>query len=169
MTTFHYSGKSGKATSVRLGGLEAIFRLMGQATEGRFSLVEHPIAPGTLVPPHTHSREDEYSYVLEGEVGVKIGDQEFLATAGDSIVKPRGVSHTFWNPGPRPARLLEVIAPAGFEGYFEEMARVLGVAGPPDQEQVGRIAEQYGLTYQMEQIPALTTKYHLHDPRAGGK
>lgn len=168
MTTFQSSGESGKAPSVNLGGLGAIFRLMGQAAEGRFSLVEHPIAPGALVPPHTHSREDEYSYVLEGEVGVKVGDQEFLATAGDMIVKPRGVSHTFWNPGPRPARLLEIIAPAGFEGYFEEMARVLGVAGPPDEEQINRIAERYGLTYQMEQIPALTAKYHLRDPRAGG-
>jgi hypothetical protein len=107
--------------------------------------------------------------VLEGEVGVKIGDQEFLATTGDIIFKPRGVSHTFWNPGPRPARLLEIIAPAGFEGYFEEMDRVLGVAGPPDQEQIGRIAEHYSLTYQMEQIPDLVAKYHLHDPTAGGK
>ena len=165
MTALFYSGKTGEAPSVRLIGLEAIFRLRGQATGGAFSLVEHPIAPGTLVPPHTHSREDEYSYVLEGEVGVKIGDQEFLATAGDIIVKPRGVSHTFWNPGPRPARLLEIIAPAGFESYFEEMAHVLNAGGPPNEEQMDSIAEKYGMTYQMEQIPALTTKYHLHDPR----
>lgn len=165
MTALHHSGKAGEATSVDLGGLGVIFRLSAQATGGAFSLVEHPIAPGTLVPPHTHSHEDEYSYVLEGEVGVKIGDQEFLATAGDIIVKPRGVSHTFWNPGPRPARLLEIIAPAGFESYFEEMARILNAGGPPDDEQVENIAEKYGMTYQMEQIPELAAKYHLHDPR----
>ncbi len=98
---------------------------------------------------------------------MKIGDREFLATVGDMIVKPRGVSHTFWNAGPRPARLLEIIAPAGFESYFEEMAPVLNAGGPPDQEQVGRIAEKYGTTYQMEQIPELTEKYHLLDPRRG--
>jgi quercetin dioxygenase-like cupin family protein len=153
MTAFHQSGKTGETPSVHLGGLGVISRLWGQTTGGSFSLVEHPIEPGTLVPPHTHSREDEYSYVLEGEVGVKIGDEEFLATAGDLIVKPRGVSHTFWNVGPRPARLLEIIAPAGFESYFEEMAHVLNAGGPPDEEQ-------------MEQIPALMTKYHLHDPRS---
>ena len=165
MTALHHSGKPGEATSVDLGGLGVIFRLSAQATGGAFSIVEHPIAPGTLVPPHTHSHEDEYSYVLEGEVGVKIGDQEFLATAGDIIVKPRGVSHTFWNPGPLPARLLEIIAPAGFESYFEEIARVLNAGGPPNREQMNSIAEKYGMTYQMEQIPELAAKYHLHDPR----
>ena len=128
-------------------------------------MVEHPIAPGTLVLPHTHSREDEYSYVLEGEVGVRIGDQDFLAKAGDIIMKPRGVSHTFWNAGPQPARLLEIIAPAGFETFFEEMAHVLNAGGPPNQEQIDSITKKYEQTYQMEQIPELMAKYHLHDPR----
>ena len=117
------------------------------------------------MPPHTHSREDEYSYVLEGEVGVKIGEQEFLAREGDIIIKPRGMSHTFWNAGPEPARLLEIIAPAGFESYFEEMAHVLSTDGPPNKEQIDSIDEKYGMTYQMDQIPALMAKYHLHDPR----
>ncbi len=165
MTTFHHSEEAGEAASVQIGGLGVIFRLRGQATGGAFSLVEHPIAPGTLVPPHTHSREDEYSYVLEGEVGVRIGDQDFLAKAGDIIMKPRGVSHTFWNAGPQPARLLEIIAPAGFETFFEEIARVLNAGGPPDQEQIDNITKKYGQTYQMEQIPELMAKYHLHDPR----
>ena len=168
MTKVLYSGKTEDVTSVHLVGLGVIFRLGGQATGGKFSVVEHPIEPGTLVPPHTHSREDEYSYVLEGEVGVKVGDQEFLGTVGDIIVKPRGVSHTFWNPGSQPARLLEIIAPAGFESYFEEMPRVLNAGGPPDLQQVASIAEKYGMTYQMEQIPELVTKYHLHDPRGQG-
>ena len=165
MTEPHYSAKAEAAASVEMGGLGVIFRLWGQATGGAFSLVEHPIAPGTLVPPHTHTHEDEYSYVLEGEVGVKIGDQEFLAKAGDVVMKPRGISHTFWNAGPQPARLLEIIAPAGFESYFEEMAHLLNAGGPPDLEQVGSIAGKYGMTYQMEQIPELMAKYHLRDPR----
>jgi quercetin dioxygenase-like cupin family protein len=165
MTAFKHSEGTGEAASVQIGGLGVIFRLRGQATGGRFSLVEHPIAPGTMVPPHTHSREDEYSYVLEGEVGLRIGEQEFLATAGDIISKPRGVSHAFWNAGPLPARLLEIIAPAGFESFFEEMAHVLNAGGPPNEEQMDSIAEKYGQTYQMEQIPELMTKYLLHDPR----
>ncbi|MGH2494520.1 MAG: cupin domain-containing protein [Ktedonobacteraceae bacterium] len=165
MTEPQYLGKAEEAESVHIGGLGVIFRLREWATGGAFSLVEHPIAPGTLVPPHTHSHEDEYSYVLEGEVGVRIGDQEFLATAGDIVMKPRGISHTFWNAGSQPARLLEIIAPAGFESYFEEMAHVLNAGGPPNQEQISSIAEKYGTTYQMEQIPELMAKYHLRDPR----
>ena len=165
MTEPQYSAKAEEAAYVEMGGLGVIFRLWGQATGGAFSLVEHPIAPGTLVPPHTHTHEDEYSYVLEGEVGVRIGDQEFLAKAGDVVMKPRGISHTFWNAGPQPARLLEIIAPAGFESYFEEMAHLLNAGGPPDLEQVGSIAGKYGMTYQMEQIPELMAKYHLRDPR----
>lgn len=165
MTEPQYSAKAEEAVSVEMGGLGVVFRLRGQATGGAFSLVEHPIAPGTLVPPHTHIHEDEYSYVIEGEVGVRIGDQEFLAKAGDIVMKPRGISHTFWNAGPQPARLLEIIAPAGFESYFEEMAHLLNAGGPPDLEQIGSIAEKYGMTYQMEQIPELMAKYHLRDPR----
>lgn len=165
MTEPQYSAKAEEAVSVEMGGLGVVFRLRGQATGGAFSLVEHPIAPGTLVPPHTHIHEDEYSYVIEGEVGVRIGDQEFLAKAGDIVMKPRGISHTFWNAGPQSARLLEIIAPAGFESYFEEMAHLLNAGGPPDLEQIGSIAEKYGMTYQMEQIPELMAKYHLRDPR----
>jgi uncharacterized cupin superfamily protein len=59
-------------------------------------------------------------YVLEGTIGARVGDREVVAGAG-SYLKPRGL-HTFWNAGPGPARLLEVIAPAGFETYFAELA-----------------------------------------------
>ena len=87
-----------------------------------FSLVEHPIAPRTLgAPMHVHEHEDEYSYVLEGEVGVQIGDEVRYARAGDLVVKPRGIPHAFWNRTDEPARLLEIISPGGFERYFAEL------------------------------------------------
>jgi hypothetical protein len=60
-------------------------------------------------------------YVLEGTVGARVGDREVVAGAGSYLIKPRRL-HTFWNAGPGPARLLEVIAPAGFETYFAELA-----------------------------------------------
>src|SRR5215213_5627943 len=103
----------------QLGGLGA--RLM-TAGEG-FSLVEHPIAPRTLAAPmHVHEHEDEYSYVLEGEVGVQVGDDVHYARPGDLVSKPRGVWHAFWNRADEPARLLEIISPGGFERYFAEIA-----------------------------------------------
>ena len=55
----------GAGTLVWLGGLGVNFKLDGDDTKGAFSIVEHPIEPGTLVPPHMHTHEDEFSYVLE--------------------------------------------------------------------------------------------------------
>ena len=149
---------------VWLGGLGIHFKLDGTNTQGAFSVVEHPLEPGALAPPHTHSREDEFSYVLEGTVGVMLGDQEFLVSSGSYIVKPRGIPHAFWNPGPEPARLLEIIAPAGFERYFEKLAALVNKNMSRDDEAIEKLASEYGLTYHMEQMPALIAKHNLRAP-----
>ena len=81
-------------------------RLSGEQTCGALAIVEHPMAPGVIgAPIHTHSREDECSYVLEGRVVVRVGDREIEAGPGELVWKPRGVPHAFWNPGPERARL----------------------------------------------------------------
>ncbi len=114
-----------------------------------------------MVPPHMHTREDEFSYVLEGEVGARIGDQVLQATPGCYIVKPRGILHTFWNAGSKRARLIEIISPAGFEKFFAEMADLFQGDGPPDFEKLTQLANRYGLTFDMNWIPELTAKYNL--------
>src|SRR4051794_23712093 len=96
------------------GPLGAILLLPSVRTGNSLSVVEHPLAPRALGSPmHTHQREDEYSIVLEGTVGVQIGDEVRQAEPGSVIVKPRGVPHAFWNPTDRPARLLEIVSPGG--------------------------------------------------------
>ena len=162
-----YMLNEGAGRLVWLGGLGVNFKLYGDDTKSAFSIVEHPIEPGVLVPPHTHAHEDEFSYVLEGEVGARIGDQEMLATPGSCIIKPRGIAHTFWNAGAKPAKLLEIISPAGFEKYFAEMAEALRADGTPDIEKIGEIANRYGLTYEWDWIPELVRKYNLTPPRRG--
>ena len=78
--------------------------------------------PRALAAPlHRHTREDEYSYVLEGRMGALLGDDVVEAGPGDLVFKPRDQWHTFWNAGDEPCRILEIIAPAGFEGFFEEL------------------------------------------------
>jgi mannose-6-phosphate isomerase-like protein (cupin superfamily) len=148
--------------SVSLGSLGVIHKITARDTQGFFSVVEHPMEPGTLgAIPHTHTNEDEYSFLLEGEVGVLIGEDEYRATPGTYVLKPRGVMHTFWNPGPSPARILEIISPAGFEGYFEEMAEVISAAagGPPDFGKMGEIAEKYGLRLHPERLQEIAEKH----------
>jgi quercetin dioxygenase-like cupin family protein len=105
----------GTGRSVQIGGMGVVYKLFGQDTGGSFSIVEHPLEPGTLAPPHTHTREDEFSFVLEGEVGMRAGDQVIVATPGCYVLKPRGVPHTFWNAGLKPARIIEIISPAGLK------------------------------------------------------
>ena len=100
-------GKSGS-----LGMIGVRFMVDGDETEGRFSLVEHPMPPRALAAPlHRHLREDEYSFVLEGRVGALLGDEVVIASPGDLLFKPRNQWHTFWNAGDEPARILEIIAP----------------------------------------------------------
>ena len=90
--------------------------LAGAQTGERFSLVEHPMPARALAAPlHRHTREDEYSYVLEGRVGALLGDEVIFGSPGDLIFKPRNQWHTFWNAGDDPARILEIISPAGFD------------------------------------------------------
>lgn len=145
-----------------MGGF-AIFKLGSAETGGAFALVEHRLGPRQLgAPVHTHQHEDEASYVLEGEVVVLLGDKLFQVGAGNLVLKPRGIPHTFWNPGATPARLLELIYPGGFERYFEELAALVAAGEPPGGEAFVDLARRYGLEMDFSSIPMLLEKYGLH-------
>jgi quercetin dioxygenase-like cupin family protein len=144
------------------GPLGAILLLGPNASDGRFSLVEHPLAPRALgAPVHTHRNEDEYSIVLEGTIGIELDGEAFEAGPGSVVVKPRGIPHAFWNPTDEPARLLELIVPGGFEQYFAEIGAVLAGPGPPDVEALGQIAARYGLELDPSSIPRLAREHGL--------
>jgi len=146
---------------VNLYDLGVRFMLDGEETGGRFSLVEHPLPPRALgAPLHTHRNEDEYSFVLAGRIGVQLGDDVLEAGAGDLVFKPRGVPHAFWNAGDEPARLLELISPAGFENYFREMAPLLG-AGERDEAAIADILGRYALDLDFATIPTLAERHGL--------
>ena len=118
----------GKAVDLASVGVR--FMAWTEETGGGFSLVEHPIAPRMLVAPlHRHSREDEYSFVIEGRMGALLGDEVIYADAGDFAFKPRNQWHTFWNAGDTPCRILEIISPGGFEHYFDELAKLMAEPG----------------------------------------
>ena len=136
----------------------------GEQTGGRFALVEYLIGPRALAAPmHTHEHEEEYTYVLEGEVGVQIGEEVMVGRPGDLVFKSRGVPHAFWNPADEPARALEIISPAGFERYFPELAPLFppANAGPLDEEAVDAVREKYGLEMDMGSIPVIAEREGL--------
>ena len=155
---------------VKLMSVGVRFMAWGEETGGGFSLVEHPIAPNTLAAPvHIHEREDEYSYVLEGRMGALLGDKVVYANEGDFVFKPRNQWHTFWNAGDTPCRILELISPAGFEVYFQELV-ALGGSGKAPPEALATLADRYGLEVQAGSIPQLIERFGLRkgEPLPGG-
>ena len=87
-----------------LGDIGVHFKLWGEDTGGALAIVEQGFPVGALVAPHLHTREDEYSIVTEGEIGVRSGDREVVLGPGGYITKPRGELHAMWNAGAVPAR-----------------------------------------------------------------
>ena len=152
---------AGDGQAVSLLALGVRFMINGETTGGAFSLVEHPLPPRALgAPVHTHHNEDEYSYILEGRFGIQLGDEVLEAGAGDLVFKPRGVAHAFWNASDEPARLLELISPAGFEHYFRELAPLLAAA-QRDEAAVAEVVRRYGLDIDFTTIPHLAERHGL--------
>jgi mannose-6-phosphate isomerase-like protein (cupin superfamily) len=129
-----------------LGSIGIVFKLWGEQTGGAFAVVEHPFPVGALVSPHLHTREDEYSIVIEGEIGFRSGDREVVLGNGGYIAKPRGELHAMWNAGSVPARMIEIISPAGFEHFFREVLEMMS-AGAADPDEGMKLAERYGLQF----------------------
>lgn len=128
-----------------LGTSRAVFKAEGSDGDGTFALTEVTLAPGFPGPvPHRHQTLVDSFYVLEGTVTVRIGDGTVAATAGSYVFVPPGNVHTFSNTDDAPARLLNLMAPGGFEQYLKEVARSLPRdGGPPDPRTMARIASRY--------------------------
>jgi mannose-6-phosphate isomerase-like protein (cupin superfamily) len=144
-----------------LGSIGVRFMIDGPESDERFSLVEHPMSPRALAAPlHRHNREDEYSWVIEGRVGALLGDEVVVGEPGDLIFKPRGQWHTFWNAGDTPARILEIISPAGFENFFVELD-ALGGALQAAPEALAELCARYELDMQPQTVPGLLERFGL--------
>jgi quercetin dioxygenase-like cupin family protein len=146
-----------------LGTIGVAFKLWGHDTGEALSIVEHPFPVGALVPPHLHTREDEYSIVTEGQIGFRSGDREVVLGPGGYITKPRGELHTMWNAGPEPARMIEVISPAGFELFFRAVVDMLEL-GDVDPERGAGLAAEFGLSF--VDVPWLADVVRRFDLRA---
>lgn len=147
-----------------LGSIGVRFMLDGDEAGERFSLVEHPMSAHALAAPlHRHHNEDEYSFVIEGRMGALLGDEHLEAGPGELVHKPRGQWHTFWNAGDGPCRILEIISPAGFEGFFAELVDLGGVASAAP-EQLGALCQKYALEMDPSSIPTLIERFGVRFP-----
>jgi quercetin dioxygenase-like cupin family protein len=133
-----------------LGALATV-KSSAETTGGRVAVIEHLAPRGSGSPLHVHHREDEWFYVLEGELTFWVGGAVTVAPAGSFVFGPRDVPHTFIVSSDQ-ARFLLVTEPAGFEGFM----RAGGVPAarleippaptePPDVEGLTRLAASFGM------------------------
>ena len=146
-------------------GFPALVAVASERTGGAVSVVEHLVPAGVLFAPvHTHSREDELTFVQEGFIGVFLGGETARAGPGSYVFKPRGIPHTFWNDSRAQARVMEIILPGGFEKYFGELALLLKKPAPGNGSDVPALmalGEKHGLQFDMDGTMALLSKHGL--------
>src|SRR5215211_228780 len=130
---------------------------------GVLTSIEASIPTGDMVPPHTHTREDECAFVLEGELTFDVGGEIVLAPAGSFVLKPRGVYHAFCNTGTGPNRHLEIHAPGEFEAYYDEYEQIVESAVSEEERRKARaeLGERYGVSWHEELIPEVRARFGL--------
>lgn len=130
---------------VNVGQLEIRYLVDG-AQEGGLGLFEMKVPPGAQVPPpHSHSRNEECVYVLEGVLRYTVDGETRDLNPGDWMSTPRGAVHAFGNPGSVTARTLVMLTPDMGVGYFVEVGALLGAGGPPDRAKLMEVMTRYGL------------------------
>ena len=129
---------------------------------GRLLVMEGRVAPGALIPPHTHTREDECSYVISGTVVFQVGEDTVTAEPGSYVLKPRGVPHALWNPGSEPAQVMELHVPATFARYYDEAGAIFGDSAMTQEERREALEAhhaRYGVTFHWDRVADLVDRH----------
>ena len=135
--------KPGEGQKVNLADMVHTMKATGEDTLGGFGMWESEIKGGP--GPHIHRNEEEAFYVLEGEVEFRLGDASEIITTGGFALIPRGTVHAFTTLGEKPARLLVLASPAGFEHFFEEV-EYMRAAGMDSFESFKSLGEKFNMT-----------------------
>jgi quercetin dioxygenase-like cupin family protein len=148
--------------SVFFRSLGTIYKVLTNSVNGSTGIVEHTLEPHSLgAPMHKHTREDEISYVLEGELSVVQDGEIQKAGPGQFVVKPREIFHTFWNASHKTVRFIEFITPGEFQYYFAEMAPYLRSGQPPQMDKMRETAAKYGLIVDPYAADEIVKQYGL--------
>ena len=130
---------AGAGTLLSVFGNRFELKVSGEQSSGAMALIVATFKPGTGALPHLHRGHDECFFVLDGTVRFRIGDDHVDLEPGCCCFAPRHVAHGFDNVGESDARLLGVIAPAGYERHFIEISNL-----PPGEDTREALAEIFG-------------------------
>jgi quercetin dioxygenase-like cupin family protein len=138
-------------------------KVTAESLGGAFTSIEARIPPGDMIPPHTHTREDECAFVLEGELTFDVGGQIVVAPAGSFVLKPRGVYHAFCNTSTEVAHVLEFHMPGEFENYYDEYERIVQSEMDEDERLKARteLGERYGVMWHEGLIPEAMARFGI--------
>lgn len=145
-------------------GFRGIVKVDGAQTAGAFSVMEAAYPPGNFTPPHRHDQHDEVGYILDGELGVMVGEEDFVLGTGSFFIRPRGVPHALWNNTSRPVKFLDTFTPAGLEAWFDELARLTCTTPPATMQQIFEAGWRFDTIFMPELAPPLIQKYGLRLP-----
>ena len=120
-----------------------IVRIAAEQTGGNLGCFEAEVPAGEGPPFHLHEKEDEFFRVLEGHFAFICDGKRVDLTEGGVICLPRGSIHRFQNIGETTGRLMVVMTPGGFEGFFPAVAREPGAS----MDRICQIAEQFSLRF----------------------
>ena len=144
--------------------LDITHKVTAAASGGSLVVDEWCLAPGQTIPPHTHLREDECSYVLEGELTCYVGGEVVRANAGSYIVKPRRVPHAFHNAGARTVRVMEILTPGGsFEGYFDRYEEIASRSTSVGDHETARaeLSKGYDITWHDDMVSEVKARFGI--------
>lgn len=119
------AGESRPARSIKVSGYEILVKVSGDDTAGEFALFEVPARLNSGPALHMHHIENEYFYVLEGELDVQVGTEVVRLNAGGSVYLPRMIPHTFQPAGGKNVRFLSFAQPAGHvEAFLVDLSKL---------------------------------------------
>jgi quercetin dioxygenase-like cupin family protein len=146
-----YASPAGEGERIWIVGDTMTLKATGESTGGGLVLLENLTSPGGGPPPHIHTREAEYFYVLDGSFEIRVGEEVHILGPGGFAYVPPGTVHNFRNTADTPSRILVAFTPSGMEGFFRESGRPAvddGPAPPLDADEIERTmvaAEKYGV------------------------
>ena len=143
--------------------LDMVHKVTAEKSGGSLTIEEWGFPSGQMIPPHTHTREDECNFVLEGELTCEVGGEIIVAWAASYVLKPRNVPHALYNAGTGPVRVLEILTPGGFESYFDEYEKIASRTMDEEEHREARaeLGERYGVIWHDERIPEVEARFGI--------